>query len=164
MNPCFALWSEKICFGMARNTYSCETNTNYQRVLDKIRDAIFVVSRSDGALLYSNSRAKEWFGANIGEALEDVLEYGLLESEEVEMEISTRYLSAPRLTLRSESLGWGRSDACLISMREISKQKRAEDAFLISKRKLNRSKEERAIGFGILPQRTCFSQIRYRRA
>ena len=119
-----------------RNTDSIETNANYQRVLDKIRDAIFVVSRSDGALLYSNSRAKEWFGANIGEALEDVLEYGLLESEEVEMEISTRYPSAPRLTLRSESLGWGRSDACLISMREISKQKRAEDAFLISQRKL----------------------------
>ena len=90
-----------------RNSHSSETNTDYQRVLDKIRDAIFVVSRSDGVLLYSNTRAKEWFGANIGEALEDVLEYGLLESEEVEMEISTRYPSVPRLTLRSESLVWG---------------------------------------------------------
>ena len=90
-----------------RSSYRGETNKDYQQVLDKVRDAIFVVSRLDGALLYSNSRAKEWFGVNIGEALEDVLEYGLLESEEVEMEISTRYPSVPRLTLRSEPIEWG---------------------------------------------------------
>jgi len=113
-----------------------ESNGEFQIVIDKIRDAIFVVGRPDGVLLYSNSRAKDWFGANMGEALEDVLEYGLLESDEVEMEITTRYPSVPRVTLRSETVEWGGSDACLISMREISKQKRAEDAFLVSQRKL----------------------------
>ncbi|GEM_PF-736902 len=113
-----------------------ESNGEFQIVLDKIRDAIFVVGRQDGVLLYSNFRAKEWFGANVGEALEDVLEYGLLESDEVEMEITTRYPSVPRVTLRSETVNWSGSDACLISLREISKQKRAEDAFLVSQRKL----------------------------
>lgn len=113
------------------------TNTDYQKILDRVQDVLFIVGRSEGALLYSNCKAKEWFGANIGEALEDVLEYGLLESNEVEMEITTRYPSVPRLTLRSESIEWEEIDACLISMREISKQKRAEDAYLISQRKLD---------------------------
>ena len=100
-----------------RNTDSSETNTDYQQVLDKIRYGIFVVSRSDGVLLYSNTRAKEWFGANIGEALEDVLEYGLLESEEVEMEISSPLPVRPEVDFAFGSR-LGRSDACLISMRK----------------------------------------------
>lgn len=114
----------------------------YRGVLDKIDEAVFVVSRVDGILLYSNETARRWFGANMGEALEDVLEYDLLEVEEVEMEISTRNSNYPRAELRSLTVDWGKEAACLITMRDISKQKRAEGAFLASQRRLDLSTRE----------------------
>ena len=120
-------------------------NSHYRGILDKIDEAVFVVSREDGVLLYSNETAKRWFGANMGEALEDVLEYDLLEVEEVEMEISIKNSSYPRAELRSLSVDWGTELACLISMRDISKQKRAEDAFLASQRRLDLATRE--VGF-----------------
>ncbi len=114
----------------------------YRGVLDKIDEAVFVVSRADGILLYSNETARRWFGANMGEALEDVLEYDLLEVEEAEMEISIKNADYPRAELRSLSVAWGEESACLISMRDISKQKRAEDAFLASQRRLDLATRE----------------------
>lgn len=116
---------------------SSKANLFFRGILDKIDEAVFVVSRLDGILLYSNETAKRWFGANMGEALEDALEYDLLEVEEVEMEISTRNPNYPRAELRSLWVDWGNERACLISMRDISKQKRAEDAFLSSQRRLD---------------------------
>jgi len=120
-------------------------NSHYRGILDKIDEAVFVVSREDGILLYSNETAKRWFGANMGEALEDVLEYNLLEVDEVEMEISIKNSSYPRAELRSLTVDWGAELACLISMRDISKQKRAEDAFLASQRRLDLATRE--VGF-----------------
>ncbi len=109
----------------------------FRAVLDKIEEAVFVVSIPDGILLFSNDTAMRWFGANIGEALEDALEYDLLEVEAVEMEISTRNANIPRAELRSLIVDWGKERACLISMRNISKQKRAEDAYLACQRRFD---------------------------
>lgn len=114
----------------------------YREILDRIDEAIFVVSRLDGTLLYSNETARKWFGANMGEALEDVLEYDLLEAEEVRMEISTKIPNCLRAELRSKTLPWNEELACFISLRDLSKQKRAEDAFLASQRRLELATRE----------------------
>ncbi len=114
--------------------------SSYRSIVDAIDEAVFVVSRDSGALLYANATAQRWFGGKIGEVLEDALEYDLLEVDEVEMEISIRNAPLPRAALRSLSVNWGdEEEACMISMRDISKQKRAEEAFLASQRRLNYS-------------------------
>ncbi len=114
----------------------------FRGIVERIDEAIFVVARDSGSLLYANETAKRWYGANMGEALEDVLEYDLLEADEVEMEISSRHASVTRVELRSLSAKWGDISACMISMRDLSKQKRAEEAFLACQRRLDYSIRE----------------------
>jgi|ETNmetMinimDraft_22_1059887.scaffolds.fasta_scaffold00049_6 DNA-binding response OmpR family regulator len=107
-----------------------EEIASFKEALDCLGVAALVVSARDGSLLYENAIAREWFGDDLGEAIAAMLEYELLGSQGVEAELSLECLPSKHLGMRSERMLWMGEDARLIALKDISKQKRIEDAYM----------------------------------
>ena len=111
--------------------------SDYERLLDHFDEAVFMVSVPSGELLFSNQVAKVWFQEDLEAILEDVLEYGVANAESMEMEIETPSPFLPHAQMRSVRMAWGGESRCMISLRDISKRKRAESAYKASQRRLD---------------------------
>lgn len=109
----------------------------YRDLIDRIDEAVFVVSEDSGAILFANETAGSWFGELLGETVLDLLEYDLREVDSVEMEIFIRNPRFPNVALKSSRMKWAGQAACMIALRDISKQKQAEEAYLACRRKLD---------------------------
>lgn len=109
----------------------------FQAMLNHFDEALFLVSRADGKLVFVNQVARAWFGEGLGETLADLLDYGVLLGEDLEIEIETGNPQIPHAELRSVALDWQGQACCLVSLRNISKRKRAEEAYKASQRRLD---------------------------
>lgn len=113
-----------------------DEESKYRDLIDRIDDAVFVVSEGSGTLLFANETAESWFGETVGETVVDLLEYGLRKVDCVEMEISIKHPRTPNVALKSNCLEWAGQSACMIVLKDISKQKEAEEAYRKSRRQL----------------------------
>ncbi len=110
--------------------------TPFKGLLDRIDEALFLVSRPGGELLYVNEVAQAWFGAKLEQALFSVLDKRLMTVDEFEGEVQLEEFSIPNAEMRSVMLTWKDQDVLMVTLRNISKRKRAENAFISSKRRL----------------------------
>lgn len=109
----------------------------YRGLLHCLDVALFLVCRRSGELVFNNKVAEAWFSGSLESTVRDLFEYAVLEADSVELEIRTECLAAPIAELRSVAVEW-RGEACsLITLRNISKRKRAEDAYRSSQRRLD---------------------------
>jgi|TARA_B110000037_G_scaffold222731_1_gene299183 CheY-like chemotaxis protein len=113
-----------------------DDESKYRDLIDRIDDAVLVVSEGLGTLLFANETAESWFGETVGETVVDLLEYDLRKVDCVEMEISIRHPRTPNVALKSKCLEWAGQSACMIVLKDISKQKEAEEAYRNSLRQL----------------------------
>ncbi len=118
----------------------------FSLLLDRIDEALLVVSRQDSSLLFCNNVAQEWFGFHLESALQEVLEFGVLEGEELEIVASISHFAVSSAELRSTWLDWKGIPACMVTLRDISKRKRAEEAFVTSQRRLELALKASNIG------------------
>ncbi len=132
--------------GQQSQAVPVERDLSCKELMNRLDDALFLVSREDGGILFVNEVAEKWFGANICEAVSDALEYDLLDVEEAEMEVPTRNSAIPSARLRSVHIDWRGKPACMITLRDISKQKQAEEAFLGSQRRLGHTLKASNLG------------------
>lgn len=109
----------------------------FRSLIDRLDEAIFVVSADEGSLLFANKTAELWFEDGVSETVSDLLEYDLLSMDGVEMEISIPSSRIQSVALKSERLDWSGDAACMIALRDISKQKKAEAAYLECRRRLD---------------------------
>lgn len=119
-----------------RQSSRATANAPYKTLLHHFDEAILLVSRPTGELLFYNEAARAWFGDNVGDEVADLLEYGVLTGEDFEMEIVTSNPKIPNAELRSVKLTWRGQLCCMLSLRNISKRKRAEEAYRASQRRL----------------------------
>lgn len=120
----------------ARQLAAASGKGAYLSLLDQMDEAIFMLARADGALLFANETARAWFGDEIGLAARETVELGALDSSGIEIETTTRSPQAPHAELRSVALDWRGQPCCMITLRSIAKRKRAEEAYLSSQRRL----------------------------
>lgn len=109
----------------------------YRGLLHCLDVAIFLVSRPEGELLFNNKVAEAWFGNSVSETLVDLLDYGVLESDALELEVRTDAAAVPNAELRSVQVEWKGRECSLITLRNISKRKRVEEAYRSSQRRLD---------------------------
>lgn len=109
----------------------------YRGLLHCLDAALFLVSRPEGELIFNNKVADTWFGGSKDSVLVDLFEYGVLEADAIEMEITTQTAAIPISELRSVQVEWKGRDCSLITLRNISKRKRAEEAYRSSQRRLD---------------------------
>lgn len=109
----------------------------YRGLLHCLDVALFLVSRPDGELLFSNKVADTWFGESKASVLVDLFDYGVLEADALEVEVQTEAAAVPVSELRSVQVEWKGRDCSLITLRNISKRKRAEEAYRSSQRRLD---------------------------
>lgn len=110
--------------------------SKYRDLIDRIDEAVFVLSEDSGSVLFANETAESWFGERLGDTLSDLLEYDLRKMDSVEMEISIVNTQTSNVALKSNRLEWAGQSACMIALKDISKQKKAEEAFQNSRRQL----------------------------
>lgn len=118
----------------------------YRGLLHCLDVALFLVSRPDGEILFNNKVADAWFSEGKDQMLADLFEYGVLVGDEVELEIRTDIPAAPNAELRSVAVEWKGRDCSLITLRNISKRKRAEEAYRSSQRRLDLALKASNIG------------------
>jgi len=88
-------------------------------------------------LLFSNKVADTWFGESKSSVLVGLFEYGVLELDGIELEVQLDTSAVLNAELRSVQLQWKGRDCSLITLRNISKRKRAEEAYRSSQRRLD---------------------------
>ncbi|MEM9158953.1 MAG: PAS domain-containing protein, partial [Verrucomicrobiota bacterium] len=143
-----------------QNAQSASLNkTPYKALLNRIDEALFLISVEDGSVLFANDVAKAWFDKGVDEMVRDLLEYRILDGDEIEMEITTRTPSIPSAELRSICMEWKGKPTCMVTLRNISKRKRAEEAFLASQRRLELALKASNIGLWSWELRS--NQIRF---
>ena len=113
-----------------------DEDSKYKDLIDRIDEAVLVVSEESGSLLFSNETAGLWFGETIEGVVAGLLEYDLRKVDCVEMEISIRHPNTPNIALKSSRLEWAGQSACMIALKDISKQKEAEEAYRNNRRQL----------------------------
>ncbi|MBK1876307.1 response regulator [Pelagicoccus mobilis] len=109
----------------------------YRGLLHCLDVALFVVSRPDGELLFNNKVADAWFGESKSSTLMELFDYGILEADAIEVEVATEAVAVPNAELRAVQLEWKGRDCSLVTLRNISKRKRAEEAYRSSQRRLD---------------------------
>lgn len=123
-----------------------ETKGVYRGLLHRLDMAVFLFSRSEGELLFSNKVADTWLEEDKESHLKELFDYGVLEVDELELEIETSIASVPCAELRSVSLEWRDRDCSLVTLRNISKRKRAENAYKSSQRRLDLALKSSGLG------------------
>ncbi|EDY81281.1 PAS fold family [Verrucomicrobiia bacterium DG1235] len=118
----------------------------YRGLLHCLDAALFLVSRPDGELLFNNKVADAWFPESKESTLKELFEYGVLESELIELEILTENAVVPNAELRSVIVEWKGRECSLVTLRNISKRKRAEEAYKASQRRLDLALKASNIG------------------
>ncbi|MBD5780591.1 response regulator [Pelagicoccus sp. NFK12] len=108
--------------------------------------ALFLVSRPEGELLFINKVAETWFAKGAGDIVRGLFDYAVLEADSVELEIQTESAAVPNAELRSVAVEWKGRDCSLITLRNISKRKRAEEAYKASQRRLDLTLKASNIG------------------
>ncbi|MDQ8185516.1 response regulator [Pelagicoccus sp. SDUM812002] len=108
--------------------------------------ALFLVSRTNGELLFNNKVAEAWFPDGVNDTVRELFEYAVLEADSVELEIQTESSAVPNAELRSVAVEWKGRDCSLITLRNISKRKRAEEAYKASQRRLDLTLKASNIG------------------
>ncbi len=109
----------------------------FQSMLDHFDEALFLVNRADGKALFVNQVAQAWFGERLDETLADLLDYGVLLGGELEIEVETGNPHIPQAELRAVAFDWQGQSCSLVSLRNISKRRRAEEAYRSSQRRLD---------------------------
>lgn len=127
-------------------TGSSEGKAVYRGLLHCLDQALFLVSRPEGELLFNNKVADAWYPDNKDSFLAELFEYGVLNSDSVELEIQTENAIVPNAELRSVKVEWKGQDCSLVTLRNISKRKRAEEAYKSSQRRLDLALKASNIG------------------
>ncbi len=127
-------------------TNDSDSETSFQLLLNRIDEALLVVSREDRRLLFINDVASDTFGQDINNICHEIIDFGVLDEESVELVTVMSHPAARNAELRSTWLDWEGIPACMITLRDISKRKRAEDAFLGSQRRLELALKASNIG------------------
>ncbi|MDQ8204468.1 response regulator [Pelagicoccus sp. SDUM812003] len=129
-----------------RQTNQTSGKATYKALLNCMDEALFLVSRPEGELLFTNDVAETWYPNSKDSILKELFEYGVLDSESIELEIATTNPIIPNAELRSVALDWRGQDCCMITLRNISKRKRAEEAYKTSQRRLELALKTSNIG------------------
>lgn len=125
---------------------SVEGKGIYRGLLHCLDVALFLVSRPEGELLFNNKVAETWFPESMGETVRNLFDYAVLEADSVELEVQTESAAVPNAELRSVAVEWNGRNCSLITLRNISKRKRAEDAYKASQRRLDLTLKASNIG------------------
>ncbi len=125
---------------------SVEGKGIYRGLLHCLDVALFLVSRPEGELLFHNKVAETWFPESMGATVRDLFDYAVLEADSVELEVQTESTAVPNAELRSVAVEWNGRNCSLITLRNISKRKRAEDAYKASQRRLDLTLKASNIG------------------
>lgn len=120
--------------------------TPFRALLDQIDEAVFLIARDNRQLLYANEVARAWFSDSLEEIKATLEGYRILEDESLEVEISTTNPAVPVAELRSTWLDWKGIPACMATLRNDSKRRRTEEAFLASQRRLSLALKASNIG------------------
>ncbi len=125
---------------------SVEGKGIYRGLLHCLDVALILVSRPEGEILFNNKVAKAWFPESLQQVVLELFEYAVLEADSVELEIQTESAAVPNAELRSVAVEWNGRDCSLITLRSISKRKRAEEAYKASQRRLDLTLKASNIG------------------
>lgn len=118
----------------------------FRALFDSIDWALFLISPETGDLLYANSVANKWFGADIEASLSDLIDERLMKRSEYRSEVKLDHPAIRNAELRLVRLDWREKPTLMITLRSISKRKRAEKAFISSKRRLDLALKTSNIG------------------
>lgn len=125
---------------------SVEGRGIFRGLLHCLDVALFLVSRPEGELLFANKVAEAWFPESMAVTVRELFEYAVLEADSVELEIQTESSAVPNAELRSVAVEWNSRNCSLITLRNISKRKRAEEAYKASQRRLDLTLKASNIG------------------
>ncbi len=125
---------------------SVEGRGIYRGLLHCLDVALVLVSRPEGDILFNNKVAKAWFPESLERVVRELFEYAVLEADSVELEIQTESTAVPNAELRSVAVEWNGRNCSLITLRNISKRKRAEEAYKASQRRLDLTLKASNIG------------------
>ncbi|MDQ8180495.1 PAS domain-containing protein [Pelagicoccus sp. SDUM812005] len=125
---------------------SAEGKGIFRGLLHCLDVALFLVARPDGELLFNNKVAEAWFPEGMDDTVRELFDYAVLEADSVELEIQTDSSAVPNAELRSVAVEWKGRDCSLITLRNISKRKRAEEAYKASQRRLDLTLKASNIG------------------
>ena len=132
--------------GSPRKGANANNGTSYKTLLQSMDEALFLVTQESGELLFANATALRWFEGRIDETLADVFDYGVLNGDDLVLEIATCNCQVSVAELRSVAVSWRDQPCCLISLRDISRRKQAENAYLTSQRRLELALKSSNVG------------------
>lgn len=123
-----------------------EAKGAFRALLHRLDMAVFLFSRLEGELLFCNKVADTWAEGTKQALLEELFDYGVLQVEEIELEIETKIAAVPCAELKSVRIDWRGQDCSLVTLRNISKRKRAESAYKTSQRRLDLALKSSGLG------------------
>lgn len=137
---------ELLCELNSVRSSAAEARNPFRGLLHCLDLALFLVTRPEGELLFSNKVADAWCADGKELVLAELFEYGVLNGESIELEVRMENTAAPVVELRSVGVEWKGRGCALITLRNISKRKRAEEAYCSSQRRLELALKASNIG------------------
>jgi len=105
------------------NRELCESEKRLQSVIKKNADGIFVIN-NEGIIRFVNPAAKKMFRRSGKDLIGSPFGYPVIDSENSEIEIISRDAGTRIAALKCVKITWEGEDAYLVSMRDITEQKR----------------------------------------
>jgi len=117
-----------------------DIDTQSKIIIDKNADGIIVVDKN-GILLFVNPAARLLFGRKAEEMIGGLFGFPLVAGDRTEVDIFGGKESTIATEMRSVNILWGGEDAYLISLRDVTGRKKAEEA--IAEARANEERIER---------------------
>jgi signal transduction histidine kinase len=102
------------------------SEARFRALVERNADGVVIVSNS-GWIRFVNPAAEALFGRSAAELVGELFGFPLVTDETTEIDIVRRGGELITAELRAVSIRWNEEDACLVSLRDITDRKRAED-------------------------------------
>lgn len=115
-----------------------------REIVESLDQSVLVISRATGELLFANQHAKSELGRSLPHAIEKAMELQELEERGTRVEILLQQTAFKHAELRRTPLHWRGQSAFLVTLRDISRRKQAEEGWSLSRRLVQQMREERS--------------------
>ena len=113
-------------------------------IIERLADGVVVVNR-DGAIRFANPAAERLFGRSAEELAESPFGYAVVTGERTEIEVVRRGGGVVTAELRVVEIDWDGAPAALVSLRDVTDRKAAEERErLLDEERAARTKAEAA--------------------